>query len=174
MLIERGADATAQNEDGDTPLHFVSKSPFLIFDYDYTSAAAPLLEHGADVNAKNTDGLTPLRLASQRGLETLTRVLLEHGADPGEMSVPESPLVPPSLTHTDTDLFIPVQPSPTTSNFAVTDPQAQSPSCQPPSDDAPPECNRHSVFSKRHLIFSLGIVAIAVAIRILMNVSLKR
>ena len=171
MLIERGADVTAQNKDGVTPLHLVLKSPFL---RAYPRIVATLLEHGADVNAKNMDGLTPLRLASQRGLLEITSILLEHGADPGEMSAPESPPVAPSPIHTHTGLSNSGHPSLTTPNLAVTDPQAQSPYSQPPSDDAPPECNREPVFFNRRLIFSLGIVAIAVAIPILMNLSRKR
>jgi ankyrin repeat protein len=169
MLIKLGADTTVQNKHGETPLHFVLKSSFSFkfLDPYYARVAATLLEHGADVNAKNTDGLTPFRLASQRGLAELTRVLLEHGADPGEISAPESPPVTlsgPSLTHTHTDLSTPGHPSPTTPNYAVTDSQTQSPSRQPSLDDSPPEQSLHSVFFDRHLIFSLGIVAIAMAI----------
>ena len=114
-----------------------------------------------------------------RGLAEVTRAFLEHGADrpdPGEMSASENPPVTPSPTHTHTvtDLTTPGHHSHTAPNFVVTDSQAQSPSCQPPTDDAPPEYDRHPVFFKRHLFFSLGIVAIAVAIPILIKVSRRR
>ena len=163
MLIERGADVTVQNKDGVTPLHLVSNpsSSFL----EPQDRAATHLEHGADVNSENADRLTSFRLASQRGLaEVTTRALLEHGADHGEMSVSENLPVTPSPAHTHTDLSTLSHPSLETPNFAVTDSQTQTPSCQPPSDDAPPDRNRHPVFFSKHLIFSLVIVAIAVVL----------
>jgi ankyrin repeat protein len=68
MLIEHGADVTAQTKDGKTPLHGVS-SPGI---------ARILIEHGADVTARTKDGETPLHRASS--LE-VARMLIEHGAD---------------------------------------------------------------------------------------------
>ena len=178
MLIEFGADPTAKNKGGETPLHLVSTRSPSLRSQDSARVAGLLLEHGADVNARDTDGLTPFGLLSQRGdaaeLNEFKRVLLDHGADPGEMPAPESPPVPVP------DLPGPNPPSPTTPNFSDTDlPQTPSLSCQPPSDDdlppkLSPERNHRTVFLTRHFLLSLGIVAIAVAIPFLSKVSRRR
>jgi uncharacterized protein len=85
MLIVRGADATAQNWTGDTPLHLTSALPSWawISPHKFAEMAHMLLEHGADINAQNENGLTPFVLASQFGSAEITDVLVEHGADPG-------------------------------------------------------------------------------------------
>ena len=93
ILIEHGADVTAQNKDGDTPLHLISVQSWYSTSQDLAGISDILLEHGADINARNTDGLTPFRLASQRGSAEVRRVLLKHGADPGETSASEGPPV---------------------------------------------------------------------------------
>ncbi|KAH9991577.1 ankyrin repeat-containing domain protein [Russula vinacea] len=80
MLVERGADVAAQNEDGETPLHLASQE-------GQVEAVCMLLQHGADVNAQNKNGLTPFRLALQGGLEEVTRVLLQHGAESADPEV---------------------------------------------------------------------------------------
>jgi ankyrin repeat protein len=59
MLIEHGADARAQNRDGETPLH-------LALYWGQVDVARLLIEHGADRTAQNYDGETPLHLASQK------------------------------------------------------------------------------------------------------------
>ena len=113
--------------------------------------------------------------SSERPLSAeVERVLLDHGADPGEMPAPESPPVPvpdlPTPSH-------PSQASHTTShttpNLADTDlPQTPPLTCQPPSDHVlPPERNPRPVFLTRHVLFSLGVVALAVAIPFLSKVS---
>jgi ankyrin repeat protein len=82
MLIERDSDLTAQNNDGDTPLHLAS-APSLwarISPQKYSKVAHMLLEHGADVNARNKNGLTPLVLALKGGLAQIIHVLVQHGA----------------------------------------------------------------------------------------------
>jgi ankyrin repeat protein len=65
MLIERGADPTAQDNKGETPLHVVSNPPLWpqVSPHKYAEVAHMLLEHGADVNARNIYGLTPFFLA---------------------------------------------------------------------------------------------------------------
>jgi ankyrin repeat protein len=53
MLIDRGADVTAQNRDGQTPLHLASapSSRARISPQKYAEVAHMLLEHGADSGA---------------------------------------------------------------------------------------------------------------------------
>jgi ankyrin repeat protein len=58
MLIERGVDVSAQDKDGQTPLHLASQRGQL-------ELARMLIEHDADVSAQDKDGKTPLHLASQ-------------------------------------------------------------------------------------------------------------
>ena len=79
MLIERGVDVTAQNNDGWAPLH-------LALVYGEVEVARMLIERGADVTAQNNDGWTPLHLASQRGQVEVARMLVEHGADAAAQS----------------------------------------------------------------------------------------
>jgi len=74
LLIEHGADATAQNKDGTTPLHRASERG----DVD---VARLLIEHGADATAQGMHGRTPLHRASERGDVDVARLLIEHGAD---------------------------------------------------------------------------------------------
>jgi len=44
--------------------------------------ARHLLEHGSDVNSRDNKGRTPLHVTQRRG-DSVTLLLLEHGADPG-------------------------------------------------------------------------------------------
>eukprot|EP00961_Rhodomonas_salina_P264746 3578132-Rhodomonas_salina.2 len=107
-LIREGADVTAKDNHGDTPLHWASGGGHdgvvrLLLEHGahadmpndesetplhkasgmgYEGAGRMLLEHGADVNAKNTWGYTPLHCASLYGHEGAARMLLEHRADP--------------------------------------------------------------------------------------------
>ena len=74
LLLEHGADITAQTKDGETPVHVAMQRESDVL-------ALLLLEHGADVTARTKDGTTPLHLASQQGREKVVRWLLEHGAD---------------------------------------------------------------------------------------------
>ncbi|KAF8463029.1 ankyrin repeat-containing domain protein, partial [Russula ochroleuca] len=71
VLLEHGADLTAQTDDGSTPLHVASKE-------GCENAVRSLLEHGADVTARTNDGSTPLRETCN---VDVARLLLEHGAD---------------------------------------------------------------------------------------------
>ena len=74
MLIEHGADVTAQNEFGGTPLHLASQN-------GYEAVALVLIERGAGVEAQNNHGETPLHLASRNGDTEFARMLVERGAD---------------------------------------------------------------------------------------------
>jgi ankyrin repeat protein len=74
-LIERGADARAQDNKGETPFHLVLKNGQVDF-------ARMLIEHGADLSAQNNEGETPLHLALEMGQVVVARMLIERGADP--------------------------------------------------------------------------------------------
>ena len=96
MLFETGADVSAQDKDGWTPLHLASREGQL-------EVAHILIERGVDVSAQDKNGQTPLHLvsqkghsevgrtlfgnvnalrpASQRGKLEVARMLIEHGAD---------------------------------------------------------------------------------------------
>ena len=76
FLTEHGADATARDKFGLTPLHWV-------VDRENVDVARFLIEHGADVTARDKNGQTPLQYIST--LESinmdLAMLLVEHGAD---------------------------------------------------------------------------------------------
>jgi ankyrin repeat protein len=83
MLIERGAGVSAQNEDGQTPLHMVSLSDRVPFSgtSSHPKVVGMLTERGAAVSAQDKDGQTPLHLASQAGQLEVARILIEGSAD---------------------------------------------------------------------------------------------
>jgi len=58
VLLECGADVTAQNNDDQTALHVASREGHL-------QVVRTLLEHGASTTARDKAGSTPLRLALQ-------------------------------------------------------------------------------------------------------------
>ena len=74
VLIEHGADPTAQNEDGLTPLHEASK-------WGRMKVIRLLLKHGAELTTQDNDRSTPLHEASIWGRTAVACVLVEHGAD---------------------------------------------------------------------------------------------
>lgn len=59
ILVSRGADVNAVNNDGYTPLHLAAMS-------GYPDKARFLLEHGAKLQALTKSGATPLHLAAER------------------------------------------------------------------------------------------------------------
>ena len=75
LLLDRGAEARARGEDGQTALHRAASncSP---------TAMKALLDHGADVNARELNGYTPLLHATVAGKKENVAVLLAAGADP--------------------------------------------------------------------------------------------
>jgi ankyrin repeat protein len=109
LFIEHGADVTAQDKGGSTPLHWAVQGgwgtaylarPFVKHiteptprdslsrlewrkEWGKVDLARFLIEHGADVSAKDKNGLTPLHWAVQGGVGNvdLARLLVEHGAD---------------------------------------------------------------------------------------------
>ncbi|KAH9055793.1 ankyrin repeat-containing domain protein [Lactarius deliciosus] len=78
VLIDHGADVSAHNADGQTPLHRVSQCPPSFTD---GRVARLLLDHGVDVNARDKHEATPLHLAAYKSLFAIAEVLIEHGAD---------------------------------------------------------------------------------------------
>ena len=76
VLLEHGADVTAQNEDNLTPLHRASRS-------GREEIVRVLLEHGADGAARDKKRMTPLHWASARGHVEVAHILLERSGDAG-------------------------------------------------------------------------------------------
>ena len=80
MLLDRGANLNAENDEGKTPLHLVSQG-----DYDTQEHGVGitrlLLQRGVDVHVKDKDHGTPLHSAAFSGMLEIARVLLDHGAD---------------------------------------------------------------------------------------------
>lgn len=60
MLIKAGADVSAVDVDGNTPLHFA-------FAYANVEVGAVLSEEGAELEACNGSGKTPQEVAGLRG-----------------------------------------------------------------------------------------------------------
>jgi ankyrin repeat protein len=95
MFIERGADMSVQDEDGQTPLHLGSEVlRMLIGRIAGVSAqnkdgqaplalefARMLIERGAGVSTKDKYGQTPLHLALRAGQMEAARMLIERGAN---------------------------------------------------------------------------------------------
>ncbi|KAH9169161.1 ankyrin repeat-containing domain protein [Lactarius sanguifluus] len=79
LLLERGVDVNALDEDHGTPLHYASSFGML-------EVARLLIDHGAKANAENVRGETPLHLVSQyeaytNGHSDVARPLLKLGVD---------------------------------------------------------------------------------------------
>lgn len=76
LLVKSGADVSAKNDMGMTPLHIAQ----------YASIVEVLVRHGADVNARAQNGWTPLHVQAQEGEDTgaleVMEALLKAGADP--------------------------------------------------------------------------------------------
>ena len=82
LLLDHSAKTTAENEQGETPLHLVSRGTY-DFQGHGVKTARLLLEHGVDVNAPDKDQNTPLHSASYVGRLEIVQVLLDHGANAG-------------------------------------------------------------------------------------------
>ena len=74
VLLECGADSSAQDNDEQSPLHYASFQ-------ENVKLARMLLEGGADLNAQDRNGQSPLYFAWFHGHAELARVILEGGAD---------------------------------------------------------------------------------------------
>ncbi|KAK7480552.1 hypothetical protein BaRGS_00028214 [Batillaria attramentaria] len=73
-LLDRGADVTIRDKEGNTALHFVSR-------YTDVKLIERLLENGGNVNQQNNDGDTPLHIACMYSNSVTVGVLLTSGAD---------------------------------------------------------------------------------------------
>ena len=73
--IERGADVTAADPDGTTPLHWAAHA-------DDAAIVELLLAAGADPQAANRYGVRPISLACTNGDAAIVEALLDAGADP--------------------------------------------------------------------------------------------
>jgi len=74
LLVDYGADLTAQDDDGWTPLHFAVQEGSV-------DLVRFLIEHGANAESQDEDGSTMLHFAVQRGNLDITRLLVEYGTD---------------------------------------------------------------------------------------------
>ncbi|KAF6844647.1 ankyrin repeat domain-containing protein 52 [Colletotrichum musicola] len=74
ILLEKGADITVANTNGETPLNAASWN-------GHFEVVKILLENGANVSVADTDGWTPLNAASSNGHLDVVKILLEKGAD---------------------------------------------------------------------------------------------
>ena len=74
MLVDCGADVSAQTDRGWTALHWASRC-------GHVDLARMLVERGADVSAQNKVGETALHLALENGHGDVARLLVERGAD---------------------------------------------------------------------------------------------
>ena len=78
LLIAKGADVNAKDNEGTTPLH----TAITLDSKDSKEIAELLLAKGADINAKDNDGYTPLHRAAAMGYtgkEEMVELLKLHG-----------------------------------------------------------------------------------------------
>jgi ankyrin repeat protein len=75
VLLENGANASAQDKNNSTPLHWASGCGLV-------ELARVLLENGADASAQDKDKSTPLHRVSESGLVSFVRVLLQRVIQP--------------------------------------------------------------------------------------------
>jgi ankyrin repeat protein len=79
FLLDYGVQVNAKNDQGETPLHLVSRGEYSSLS-DGVRVADLLLERGADMNAQDKFEWTPLHSASYNGRHEIAQVLLRHGA----------------------------------------------------------------------------------------------
>jgi ankyrin repeat protein len=81
MLLDHGAKADVENDEGETPLHLVSRGMYDTQEHG-VNIARLLLEHGVDIHAQNKFHQTALHSAAFSGRLEITQLLLDHGANP--------------------------------------------------------------------------------------------
>ena len=92
ILLEHGADANAENNEGMTPLQILSERyADDESESEILNVAQLLLNNGAEVHRRDKDSETPLHLVIRRNsfgfVSKFARILLEHGADANAKSV---------------------------------------------------------------------------------------
>lgn len=70
-LISRGAEVTAQNNNGQTSLHYAASR-------DRLDVARVLLDKGAEVNSRDKMGSCPLHRAASRGHVKMVELLISR------------------------------------------------------------------------------------------------
>ena len=84
VLLDRGANPNARDNNNSTPLHYSSWYEDAEFSSDrgggVVEGARLLLKHGAIIDAKNDEGKTPLQLALVNGRHDIATCLKDHGA----------------------------------------------------------------------------------------------
>jgi len=65
LLLDKGANLSAVDSAGATPLHFASVQ-------GHAAVVRLLIDKGAEVSCKKNDGGTPLHLAAINGFETVS------------------------------------------------------------------------------------------------------
>lgn len=74
QLLEKGADANAENINGGTAVMFAAIS-------GSSAIIREILEHGADINARGSNGWSALMVSAAKGHESATQTILGAGAD---------------------------------------------------------------------------------------------
>lgn len=74
LLIKKGINVDAKDQDGHTPLHCATHS-------EHKEIVELLLDKGANVDAAGQDGHTPLHYATLNGHEEIVELLLNKGAN---------------------------------------------------------------------------------------------
>lgn len=69
-VLRRGADVTAKDENGDTPLHLACFK-------NHVETTELLLNEGASIKKRNTDGITPLQKVVDGNAMDVMRMILK-------------------------------------------------------------------------------------------------
>ena len=80
VLLDHGANAKLETEEGETALHIVSRGKYNSQEQG-VSIVRLLLDRGVDVNARDKDSFTSLHETALYGMVEVARVLLDHGAN---------------------------------------------------------------------------------------------
>ncbi|KAL8856097.1 MAG: hypothetical protein Q9178_007292 [Gyalolechia marmorata] len=75
ILVDHGADLTAQNDAGESFIH-----TFLYRGFD-NNLVSLLVRLGVPVNTPDAEGRTALHIAAHKGFDSTVKFLMEHGAD---------------------------------------------------------------------------------------------
>jgi hypothetical protein len=81
FLIEAGADVSAKDKLGGTPLTWAASRSQWVMRHQNVRVVAALLDKGAKIDARDKEGITPLMWACSRGAVKLVELLIARGAD---------------------------------------------------------------------------------------------